>query len=77
MSYCFVNNQFIGLSIYTNSEADVMKKLEAVISKHQYFHISSVQKNNGFNIVNIEQNQAYKILEDYRIKLLNAVLSKK
>lgn len=77
ISYCFLNSQFIGFNIYTNNGSDVMKKLEDGLGKYSYFKISSVQKMNGFDIINIEQNQAYKILEDYRVQMLNNVISKK
>lgn len=77
ISYCFLNSQFIGFNIYTNNGPDVMKKIESGLSKYSYFNISSVQKMNGFDIINVEQNQAYKILEEYRIQLLNNVISKK
>lgn len=77
ISYCFLNSQFIGFNLYTNNGPDVMKKVETSVLKYPYLHISSVQKLNGFNIINVEQNQAYKILEDYRVQLLNNMISKK
>lgn len=76
ISYCFLNNQFIGVNMYTNAEPDVMKKVEASIKKFPYFHISSVYKGNGYNLISIEQSNAYKILEEYRIATLNNAIKK-
>lgn len=76
ISYCFLNNQFIGVNMYTNAEPDVMKKVEANIKKFPYFHISSVYKGNGYNLISIEQSNAYKILEEYRIATLNNAIKK-
>lgn len=77
ISYCFLNNQFIGVNMYTNAEADVMKKLETNIKKTPYYQISSVYKGNGYNLISIEQGNAYKILEDFRIQMLNNAVQKK
>lgn len=77
MSYCFLNNQFIGVNMYTNAEPDVMKKVESSIKKFPYYHISSVYKGNGYNLISIEQSNAYQILEDYRIAILNNAVNKK
>lgn len=71
VSYCFLNNKFIGFNLYTSPESDTVKKVESIISKYSFLHISSIQNNNGFNIISIEQNQSAKILEDYKISLLN------
>lgn len=76
ISYCFLNNQFIGVNMYTNAETDVMKKVETSIKKFPYFHISSVYKGNGYNLISIEQSNAYKILEEYRVATLNNAIKK-
>jgi hypothetical protein len=75
MSYCFINNQFIGINMYTNAEPDVMRKIESGIKKYPYYQISSVYKGDGYNLISIEQNQAYKILEAFRMEMLNKMMN--
>lgn len=76
LSYCFLDNQFIGVNMYANAESDMIKTLESNIKKVPYYHISSTYQGNGYTLVSIEQNNAYKILEDYRVLMLNKAVNR-